>query len=288
MKDFKVLFSFVIILLCVGCGIMKKQKMGSVAPTDFEYKTEFKTLKTIIILPMKIDGIEKNFLIDTGAEITVIQRDSVIGKDSSINNPSGLTTNSGSEIVKSLKIGNIEFLNTFALNTNMSGVSELLPNFGGLIGQPIISKANWLIDYPKKTIEISSNDLSDSKFLTLRLEKKNNIPYTFVSVEGKEVKAIIDLGSSTEFTLTKESELAKYLLNKYNFEDIERKRSSIGASEKVFEKVANIPLVKLGEIEFKNVKVTIGDSKKIRIGISFFEDYQIYIDNTNNSYKIKK
>ena len=287
MKDFKVLFSFVIILLCVGCGITKEQKMGSVAPTDFEYKTEFKTLKTIIVLPMKIDGIEKDFLMDTGAEITVIQRDSVIGKGSTINHPSG-KTNSGSEIVKSLRIGNIDFKNTFAINTNMSGILEQLPSFGGLIGQPIISKANWLINYPKKTIEISSNDLSDSNFITLRLEKKNNIPYTFVSVDGKIVKAIIDLGSSSVFTLTKESELAKYLLNKYNFEDIERERSSIGASEKVFEKVANIPLVKLGEIEFKNVKVTIGDSKKIRIGISFFEDYQIYIDNTNNSYKIKK
>ena len=170
----------------------------------------------------------------------------------------------------------------------MSGVSGQLPNFGGIIGQPIISKTNWLIDYPKKTIEISSQDLSDSKFITLRLERENNVPYTFVSVDGKVVKAIIDLGSSTEFTLTKESELAKYLLNKYSFEDIERERSSIGASEKVYEKAAYIPLVKLGEMEFENVKVTIGDSKKIRIGISFFEDYQILIDNMNNSYKIKK
>lgn len=288
MKDFKILFSLFIVLLFVGCGITKEQKMGNVSPTSFEYKTEFKTLKTIIVLPFEIEEIQKNFLFDTGAELTVIQRDSVIGKGSSINNPSGKTTNSGSEIIKSLKIGNIDFINTFAVNTNMIGISEQLPNFGGIIGQPIISKASWLINYPKKTIEISSKDLSDSTFIALRLEKENNIPYTFVSIEGKVEKALIDLGSSSELTLTKESELAKYLLSKYNFEDVERERSSIGTSEKVFEKVANIPLVKLEEIEFDNVKVTIGDSKKIRIGISFFEDYQILIDNTNNSYKIKK
>jgi hypothetical protein len=288
MKDFKILFSMFIVLLFVGCKITKEQKMGNVLPTSFEYKTGFKTLKTLIIIPAEMDGIKKNFLFDTGAELTTIQRDSVIGKGSLINSPSGRATNSGSEIVKSLKIGNIDFINTFAVNTNMSGVSEQLPDFGGVIGQSIINKANWLIDYPKKTIEISSQDLSDSKFITLRLEKENNVPYTYVSVDGKEVKAIIDFGSSTEFTLTTESELAKYLLSKYNFENIERERSSIGATEKVFEKVANIPLVKLGEIEFEDVKVTIGDSKKIRIGISFFEDYQILIDNTNNSYKIKK
>lgn len=217
MKQFKILFSLTTILLCSACGITKEQRMGSVTPTNFEYNTEFETLKTIIVLPMEIDGIKKNFLFDNGAELTIIQRDSVVGKGSSINSPSGKTTKSGSEIIKSLKIGNIDFVNTFALNTDMNGVSEQLSNFGGLIGQPIIRKANWLINYPKRTIKISSKDLSDNTFITLRLEKDNDIPFTYISIEGKVERALIDLGASTEFTLTKESELAKYLLSKYKF-----------------------------------------------------------------------
>jgi hypothetical protein len=42
MKYFKILFSLAIILLCVGCGITKKQQIGTAKPTNFEYKTAFK------------------------------------------------------------------------------------------------------------------------------------------------------------------------------------------------------------------------------------------------------
>lgn len=41
-------------------------------------------------------------------------------------------------------------------------------------------------------------------------------------------------------------------------------------------------------MEFENVKTTINISSQARIGIGFFKDCEIYIDNLDNSYKIKK
>jgi hypothetical protein len=49
-----------------------------------------------------------------------------------------------------MQIGHVTFLNTVALNGNLSGLKEQVSDFGGVIGQPIINKANWLIDYPNK------------------------------------------------------------------------------------------------------------------------------------------
>jgi hypothetical protein len=44
----------------------------------------------------------------------------------------------------------------------------------------------------------------------------------------------------------------------------------------------------MGEIEFKNVEAKINIQSKARIGISFFKEYQIYVDNINQEFKIKK
>lgn len=288
MKIIKVLLSLFSIILINSCGITKEQKMGNVLQSNFQYKTNFTTLKTLIIIPAELDGIEKNFLFDTGAEMTIIQRDSTIGESSSIRGASSVTVNGGTEIVKSLKIGNVEFANTFAVNMNLFKIEEQIPNFGGLIGQTIIGKANWLIDYPNRTIEVSDKDLTDLTFQNLQVKLKSNVPHTYIKIDGKKHEVLIDLGASTEFILDTESELAKELLKKYDFKNNERERYTIGDASTSYEKVGFIPLIKIGELEFKNVKLTITNSKKPRIGISFFREYKFYIDNTNKSYKIKK
>ena len=194
----------------------------------------------------------------------------------------------GNEVIESLKIGDIDFRNTMALNGDLRGLKEQIPNFGGIIGQPIIKKANWLINYPKKTVKISSNEIGRQELKTIRTKDKDGSPYTFISIDGEEYEVILDFGSSSEFNLPKTSKLAKLLLEQYNFEDNERDRYTLGGLQTIREKVGKIPLIKLGGMEFKNVELTINVSSQPRIGIGFFKDCEIYIDNINNSYKIKK
>lgn len=281
------LFSF-ILLLSFSCSVTKYQKQGTVQPKSFDTETEFTTVKTVMIIPSKINGASKNFFFDTGAQYSIIQRDSTIGSTMTLKGASNRSIKTGSEVVKSFKIQNVEFVGTVASNTDMVGLKEQIPNFGGIIGTPIINKANWLIDYPNKRLRISSKNLADETFDTIKIKRKGGSPYTYITINGTEYKVVIDFGSSSEFSLPKESKLAKQLLQQYAFEDNERDRYSIGGLQTIKEKVGTVPLVKLGDLEFKNVSTKIGVQSQPRIGISFFKDYIIYIDNLEKSYKIKK
>ena len=99
---------------------------------------------------------------------------------------------------------------------------------------------------------------------------------------------IIDFGSSSEFNLPEKSRLAEQLLKQYDFNDNERERYTLGGLQTITEKSGFVPLIKLGNMEFENVNTTINVSSQPRIGIGFFRDCEIYIDNLDNSYKIKK
>lgn len=279
----------VVFFLCIqSCNTTHLIKKGSVVPSAFHEKLSFETIKTVMILPMDINGVRKNFIFDTGGQISAIQRDSMIGNISDWGGASKRRTDLGSEYVKSLKIGNTEFVDTYAGNTDFVGLKEQIPNFGGLIGQPVISKANWLIDYPNKTLEISNKELTDSSFQTIKIHRKGGSPYTFITVDQEEYEVIIDFGSSTPLNVPKDSKLAKALFRSYAFEDHERERYTLGGNETFIEKVGKLTLVKIGEIEFENVMVNINVTSEARLGISFFKDYIIYIDNKNEKYSIKK
>ncbi len=288
MRKFKSLLVGLFILNAFSCSITKIQKEGTVLPEIFNYETEFTTQKTVIILPLKLNGVSKNFLFDTGADFSVIQRDSIFGKVSNVSGASKRKMKMGEEYVKSIKIGDVDFRNTFAQNVDLIGLKEQIPNLGGIIGQPIISKANWLIDYPNKKLRISNENLIDKTFETIKIKREGGAPYTYISINGIEYKVIIDFGSSSEFSLPKESKLAKQLLQQYQFVDNERDRWTVGGLQKIKEKAGIVSLVKLGDMEFKNVSTKIGVQSQPRIGIGFFKDCIIYIDNLENSYKIKK
>jgi len=275
-------------IMVFSCSITRKQEKGYTSTNDFYHKISFSTAKSVIVLPVKINGIEKNFLFDTGADYNLIQRDSLIGTTGSYDGASKREMKMGNEITKSMKIGNIDFINTYSLNADLKGLKEQIVNFGGLIGQSIISKANWLVDYPNKTLEISNKNLANDSFQTIEIKREHGAPYTYISINNTRYKVVIDFGSSSDFNLPKESKLAKQLLKEYSFSERQRDRYTIGGLQNVTEKIGSVPLIKLGNLEFKNVETTINTSSQPRIGIGFFKNYIIYIDNLNGEYKLNK
>jgi len=289
MNNYKSILVIPTLFFLIGCGVVKMQKQGSATPNDFDEELTFTTAKTVILIPAEIDGNTKNFMFDTGADLNMVQRDSLTGKTSKWSGASRRKMELGTEIIDSFKIGNIKFENIYALNGNLVGLKEQIPNFGGLIGQSVINKANWLIDYPNERIRISNKDLSDDTFQVIEIDRKNGgNPYTFITIDGQKYEVVIDFGSSSEFNLPQESNLAKKLMEKYDFNENERERYTLGGLQTIKEKVVIAPLIKLGNMEFQNISTTINVSSQPRIGIGFFKDCIIYIDNLENSYKIKK
>ncbi len=288
MKNQKILLLFLGTALFWSCSVTHNQKKGTVMPESFNFETAFTTIKTVMILPFEIDGVSKNFLFDTGADFSIIQRDSILGRTVNVGGATKRTQKMGKEYVESLKIGEVDFRNTFAVNGDLVGLKEQIPNFGGLIGQSLINKANWLIDYPNKKLRVSNENLAEESFTTLKITMEGGKPYTYITINGIEHKVLIDFGSSSEFNLPQESELAKELMSQHHFDDNVRERYSIGGLQKTKEKVGIVPLIKLGNLTFENANTRINVSSRPRIGIAFFKDCIIYIDNINNTYQIKK
>ena len=137
-------------------------------------------------------------------------------------------------------------------------------------------------------MKISNKDLVGASFQAIKFERIDGAPYTFITINDVEHKVIIDLGSSSEFNIPEGSKLAKQLLEKFTFKNNERERYTIGGIQTILEKIGVIPLIKIGGIEFKNVKTSINVSNQPRIGSAFFKDCVVLIDNSNNLYKIKK
>ena len=261
---------------------------GSVKPGDFYVKTNFSTAKSLIVFPCELNGETKNFLFDTGAQVTTVQRDSIFGDIIKVRGASNRTVENGSETIGSFKIGEVEFINTFATNENMTELKEKIPNFGGILGRSIINKANWLIDYPNKTIEISNRELANESFSDISIDKSADAPYTNIEIDGIHYRAIIDLGSSSTFNVPHETELANQLLHKYDFVQNERERYTVGGMQMITEQIVVVPKMTIGNLEFTNVEVNLNQSSQIRIGMSLFKDCMVYIDNTNRKYGLLK
>jgi hypothetical protein len=271
-----------------GCAtITRLQNKGYVDEKVIQYSFEFTTVKSLILVPVEIDGQTKNFIFDTGASFSMIQRDTLKGKSTQAKGASNRTIISGEEIVKSLKIGEINFKNTYAYNTDFVGLKEQVPNFGGLIGQPVIKKSNWLINYPEKIMVISNCPITDSTFQKINIIIENGLPYTFITINGGNYKALIDLGSTASLSIPQETPLAKLLLDKYNFTENEREVYTLGGLQTIKEHVATIPKLSIGNIEFIDVHTDIKISSKLRVGMRFFEKSILLIDNLDNDFKLK-
>lgn len=275
-------------LIISGCTATRYQKQGYLEPIHFYYKTTFVPYKSCVVFPAIIGKDTCNLLFDTGCQITLIQNDSVKDGDVKVTGASDKSMKLGHMVIDSLRIGNVCFKNTQAATGDFEGLKANIPDFGGLVGQPVISKANWLIDYTNNTIEISSEDLSGPDFQILRTKKKSGWSFISITIEGRKYKALIDLGSSKGLSIPQDEKTAESIIQKYNFKDNTREIYRIGGLESVKEKVGNLPVVEAGDLSFENVETSVSNTNKFRIGNLFFKDCLLYIDNTHKCYKVKR
>ncbi len=278
---------FFIVFILQGCSLTKLQKSGSIENEQFHYRFNFSTAKGLILVPATIDGVQKNYIFDTGADLSLFHSDSINGKVSKISGASKREMEIGYSQIPSFEIGSVNFKNLDVWIGNLQGLKNKIDHFGGIIGQNLINKANWLINYPEKEIEVSNENLVDSTFQSILIKRKGGSPYTYIQIDGKRYRAVLDLGSSSVLNIPKDSKLAKKILITHKFEERSRKRFTIGGMQNIEEKIGVLPLVKLGNISFDSIETTINTSSQLRIGVKFFENCIIYIDNLKKDYKLK-
>lgn len=287
----RALYFIFLAIFTLGCTTVSKlQKKGSVIPEEFRESIPFTTYKSVIVLPVETNEGTKNFLFDTGAQLNLIQSTtSDEKKTATVEGASNRKMELQQISVSSLKFGQVAFINTVSLAGDFDGLKQQIPNFGGAIGQSVMSKANWKIDYPNKILELSTQPLSDASFQSIAVERENGSPHVLLTIDGTAYKCLVDLGASTPgVSIPEEHPLAKELLSKHNFQDSIRETYSIGGLQQVNEKVGTLEKVQLGTVDFKEVPVVIRKSSQLRVGMNFFKDCILVIDNLNKDYKVKK
>jgi hypothetical protein len=278
---------FSLAVLSTGC-VNQKQNKGLITPISTESTVDFITARNVVVIPLKLNGESKNFILDSGDEMTTISRKELVGRISKVGTATGEKTKVGNEVVKSIKVGDMEFQNICAQNLDLSIVGNEVPNYGGLIGQAVLSKANWLIDYPKKKLTVSTKALNTDGFETIAMKNIRN-PFLNFEYEGVTYKGFIDLGSSTAFSVIQTSKLGQILLKKYNFVDESKTTTTAGGTATTIVKRGTVSNIKIGGVEFNNLSTVSAktSSHEIRIGMSFFKDHVLYLDYTNGVYRIK-
>lgn len=238
-------------------------------------KIPFKLINNLIIVPIKVNGTELNFLLDSGVEETIL-----FSLDEKEELPlfnvekillKGLGTQDAIEGLKSYKntlsVAELDFFEqeiVVVLDQNFNFSSSLGTEVNGIIGYHFFNHNTLEIDYVKKKI-IVYNPTKFNPYKTFKKFKEFNFilenakPYLTVQVELNnqtfDAKCLIDTGNSDGLWLF-ESKNKHIRIPQRNFDDFLGR----GFSGEIFGKKAKIASVLIDDFKFDNVVTAFPDS----------------------------
>ncbi|WP_291149349.1 PDZ domain-containing protein [Flavobacterium sp. UBA7680] len=307
MKKYIVLFFGLLLPFCVKSQdsfIIQNNKQKAVIP--------FKLINNLIFIPIKVNGIELNFLLDSGVEETILfSMDEM--KEVKFNNVEkirlrGLGSESEIEGLKSTK-------NTFEthglrsdnhmlfviLDQSFNLSSHIGIPVNGIIGHKFFKNNIVEVNYEKRKVIVHSNNESIRKKLNkkfkaipITIEKSKPYIYTTAVVDNEEIpaKLLIDIGNSDAFWVFENN---KIKLPKRNFPDFLGK----GFSGDIEGHRARIEKFIIDEFEFKKPIVAFPDSTSIRnvkmvpdrigsVGGEILKRFTVVLDYADKKLYLKK
>ena len=237
----------------------------------------FKLINSLVFVPIKVNGVELNFLLDSGVEETILF--SLDDKDEvSFNNVESVELRGlgSQESVKALKSSN-NYLSFFGFHDYNHDIFIILDqnfNFSSHIGIPVngiigyhFFKNNLVeIDYDRKRIIVYKNyeqvrKKVQKKFVTLPMLVEKRKPYIEAEVfqdTTHKVKLLVDTGSSDAVWLFDGTNDIK--IPERNFDDYLGR----GFSGEIFGKRARIPMFRIGNSGFQNPIIAFPDATSIK------------------------
>ncbi len=275
-------FHFLLITLFLNsCSTSRKielAKKGNVENKEYVTEIPFKYINNHIFIDVNINNKTYNFLFDTGAEFNVIDEEIVnefqyktISEVKASGNSFSTQKVKLIEIPK-ISLSNVDFLNTGAIIQNI----PIKKHYGcfevnGLIGNNLMRKANWQIDYKNKVIRIT-DDLKrikiSEKAIPIKMNAKitGNI-YFDVGINGVFSKFTFDTGSNWKITTSSK----KF----QSFQDKSKKLEFLKLGNE-YEFIADV--VSLDKINIEKQIITLENGNHSLLGNRFFENYTLTID----------
>lgn len=242
----------------------------------------------LLVFKGTINGIETDFAFDTGASVSV--------SNSNINNKAKIALGKGKQGVydtnkkfariqdikmDNLTIGSHHFTNLKANTFDMPYLS--CANLF-LLGQDVIKKFNWKIDFEKKLIYISETAFLETDGLHLwPISYKKKLPQIKFNINGVEYKnCLIDMGFTGIFDVNTKIAAAanvgksKQEVNKSNL-FITSSMGLTGLGKPTNTNYFIIDSLHFGNAMYKNVTATMNENTTTKIGVQFFNKFCKYI-----------
>ncbi len=260
----------------------------SVIPSHFE--------NHMIYVKARINGSEReyNFLVDTGAFITVINKriaDSMGLKKAAediVDDAAGNSRNIDGVVLNSLKIGDIEVQNCGALAADFGNIESFGIKFDGVIGTNFLRFFIVDIDYEKETLTFSTEQ---SFFNRLNAAEVSGLgmgtAFTYVNhdfrtklklADGNGVDALIDTGNYGDFLTfpTKDLEQLKPHLNCPLVKSQGAiTMSAFGGSNAMLSRINEI---QIAGARIRNLPVAFVNSDHVNISSGFLAHFKVIIN----------
>lgn len=274
----------------------------------------FKLINNLVFIPIKVNGVELNFLLDTGVEETILL--SLDDKDQvSFNNVEKITLKGlgSDEAVEGLKSSNnilsinglVDNFHTLyiVLDQNFNFSSHIGIPVNGIIGYHFFKNNLVEINYDRKKIFV----YKDTKKLQEKLHKKfsktsisieKNKPYLETSVTLSEkiipAKLLIDTGNSDALWLFQDIN-KEIQVPQNNFDDYLGK----GFSGDIFGKRTRISKFSIDKFEFVNPIIAMPEANSFKsvnmvtnrvgsIGGEILKRFTVLFDYKNNQLFLNK
>ncbi len=256
----------------------------------------FTTTSSLLVFKGQINGVETDFVLDTGAAIGVITAEKANSTNIKITGKKNITDSN--ENVKSMKEGTIATvkIGSFEIKNIKSVVYDmpfLACNNYYLLGANAINKLNWKIDFEKKLLYVSKSTFEYSdEMLEMPINYKNNRHFTTFSINETVFKnCLVDLGYNDFFEVSEKEPFFKKLKQENQDAIISGSRLTMSLSNMEINKYETLSFdnLMIGNTRFDDLKIEIRANIENKIGLKFFSQLSsiMILNNNNSKYYLK-
>lgn len=262
----------------------------------------FSLEKRVLVFKGSINGVPIDFAFDTGAAYTVSNTNTnttakieLAGGKRKVEDANQQVEKIDNTIIKTLTIGSKQVTNLKALSFDMPylNCANLV-----LLGQDVIKRYNWKIDFEKQVLYVSSTPFAyDSAMIGWPIFYRGGRPHVNFTVGGKKYNnCLVDMGFTQVFDVNKNIEVlhseAKYKISQQKAnEHITSMMGLMGLGKPDDVTYFIADSVYFNNTLFTKVPVSLSDKTDTKLGVQFFNGsckQMIFNFSNNTMYLLRK